>query len=276
MTGLVSVTLIITVFNNAEILARCLEAFSKQTVIPDEIVIADDGSTDALVIPVIKSFIHKFFKVIHVSHLDHGYQRSKILNRAVISSEGDILIFTDSDCIPNKNFISDHKKLCIQGHFCLASRGCVKINHTKNFSLNLIQLSKYFLTNKISYRKRAIRSVILEIFKSKSFSNDILGANISCCRDSFISVNGFDEQYNGWGEEDVDFFHRMIHLGIVPIYPKHLCITYHLDHPLKSRNESNFIFLNQTIKNKSIRSIQGLDSNSNLPSNFSKKYQILS
>ncbi len=268
MNETVSVTLIITVFNRAEILSRCLEAFTKQTVIPNLVVIADDGSTDPLTIPVIKSFSHKFPKITHVSHIDHGYQRSKILNRAVISSESDILVFTDSDCIPNKNFIKDHKKLCIQGHFCLASRGCVKVKHTENFSLDFIKLFNYFLFNKISYRKRAIRSGLLEFFKSRKFTNDILGANISCRRVDYKAVNGFDEQYNGWGEEDVDFYYRMIHLGIIPIYPKNLCITYHLDHPVKLRNEGNLTLLNLTIKNKSIRAFHGLDSVSNIPQNF--------
>lgn len=79
---------------------------SFQTHPADEIVIADDGSKEDTR-RLIESFKDKL-PIKHVWHEDNGFQKSRILNSAILASESDYLIFTDQDCIPRKDFIATH------------------------------------------------------------------------------------------------------------------------------------------------------------------------
>lgn len=144
----------------------------------------------------------------------------------------------------------------------------MKINHSGKFSPEFYRVFWFCLKRDMYYCKRAFRSVVLEKFKKRSFTNNILGANISCRREAILLVNGFDEQFNGWGEEDVDLVYRLIHLGEIPIYPRNLCITYHLDHPVRMRNDENLAVLEEMIRRKAIRAVRGIDSTEVNPPSF--------
>src|SRR5690606_18647069 len=55
--------------------------------------------------------------IIHVWHDDDGFQKSKILNKAILQASSDYLLFTDGDCIPRKDFIAVHLKHKEKGYF---------------------------------------------------------------------------------------------------------------------------------------------------------------
>ena len=89
----------------------------------DEIVIADDGSRNDT-----KELIDSFrdrLPIKHVWHEDNGFQKSRILNSALIASESEYLIFTDQDCIPREDFIATHEKFAEKGY--LLSGGYFKL-----------------------------------------------------------------------------------------------------------------------------------------------------
>ena len=99
------VSVIITTYNAVEWLQKVLIGYSVQTECDFEIVIADDGSTSETK-DLISQFSSKFKNpIIHVWHEDHGFQKTKILNKAILKSNSDYLIFTDGDCIPRKDFV---------------------------------------------------------------------------------------------------------------------------------------------------------------------------
>lgn len=104
------VSIIITTYNAEEWLRKVLIGFSVQSESDFEIVIADDGSTPKTK-ELIDSFSSKFkFPIVHVWQEDEGFQKSKILNRAILKSSSDYLLFTDGDCIPRKDFVAVHLK----------------------------------------------------------------------------------------------------------------------------------------------------------------------
>src|SRR5690606_23555369 len=55
--------------------------------------------------------------IVHVWHEDDGFQKSKILNRAILKSNSDYLLFTDGDCIPRQDFVATHLKFREEGYF---------------------------------------------------------------------------------------------------------------------------------------------------------------
>lgn len=118
-------SVIITTYNSEDWLSKVLEGYSNQTEKDFEIVIADDGSTEKTneVITLFKDVFNH--PIIHVWQPDEGFQKSKILNKAIVKTNSDYLLFTDGDCIPRKDFIYQHLKYKEEG--CFLSGGYFKL-----------------------------------------------------------------------------------------------------------------------------------------------------
>ncbi|WP_353850690.1 glycosyltransferase [Flavobacterium sp.] len=104
------ISVIFSTYNSEEWLEKVILGFSVQTFRNFEIIIADDGSREAT-----KNLIDKLraeidIPIIHVWQEDNGFQKSQILNKAILASTSDYLIFTDGDCIPRKDFVQNQLK----------------------------------------------------------------------------------------------------------------------------------------------------------------------
>ena len=89
---------IISTYNRPKALNICLESIRNQSKLPDEIVIADDGSTQETT-DLIKKISESFpVPIKHVWHPDEGFQRNKILNKA-ITEELQILLWKGRCCL---------------------------------------------------------------------------------------------------------------------------------------------------------------------------------
>jgi len=99
------VSVIIPVFNDSESLQRCLLALAKQTYARDlfEVVIVDNNSSED-----IAGVVDKFarFGVVHEPKVGSYAAR----NRGISSSRGEVIAFTDSDCIPEPDWIENGVK----------------------------------------------------------------------------------------------------------------------------------------------------------------------
>jgi len=102
------ISLIISFYNKIEILKLIFAALEIQTYRDFEVIIADDGSKPEVVEKIRRIKSNYFFPIKHVWHEDNGWQKDIILNRAIVVSEGEYLIFIDGDCIPEKHFIQEH------------------------------------------------------------------------------------------------------------------------------------------------------------------------
>ena len=110
-------SVIITTYNSEVWLQKVLEGYCNQTETNFEVVIADDGSTENTKL-IIDSFSHKFqFPIQHIWQEDNGFQKCKILNKAILKTNSDYLLFTDGDCIPRKDFVEIHIKYREIGYF---------------------------------------------------------------------------------------------------------------------------------------------------------------
>lgn len=88
----VLITLIATVFNEADNIARMMDSLIKQTRQPDEIVIVDGGSQDDTV-EIMESYTDRLpLRVI----VEPGCNISQGRNRALDAAEGDIIVVTDA------------------------------------------------------------------------------------------------------------------------------------------------------------------------------------
>ena len=104
-------TLIVTTYNRPDALEAVLKSIERQVVMPDEVIVADDGSRDET-----RQLVERFMSgfpttLLHCWHEDKGFRLSEIRNRAILQSSGDYIIMVDGDMVLNRNFVRDHKML---------------------------------------------------------------------------------------------------------------------------------------------------------------------
>lgn len=257
-----SVSLIVSTYNWKEALSLCLRSIEKQTVWPKEVVIADDGSKEDT-----KDIIEQIRKdfpvpIIHVWHEDDGFQLSKIRNKAIAKASGDYIIQVDGDLILERHFIQDHIAFRKSGTFVSGSRVIMnkklsqKLLHSGNIRIRLTDKGLVNITN-------GIRVPLL----SKQFGNykneDIYylrGCNMAFWKKDLITVNGYNEDFTGWGREDNEIGLRLIHSGVKKRIIKFSGVVFHIYHPEKARTalSINDQLLHKTASTKEVRCDRGL------------------
>ena len=124
------ISLIITTFNWPESLLLVLKSVKNQTLKPDEIVIADDGS-DEKTKNLISSFQKQFdINIIHSWQEDNGFRAARSRNKAIFKSSGDYIIMIDGDMVLHNNFINDHLINIENGYFIQGTRSLISEKET--------------------------------------------------------------------------------------------------------------------------------------------------
>jgi len=271
---LMLITLIVTTYNSHKKLKKVIESLTIQSDSEFEIIIADDGSSEKN-FDNTKKFIKKFKKILHnpeikyVWHEDKGFRAAKIRNKAIKKSNGDYIIFLDGDCVPNKEFISFHRKLAEKNFFCRGNRVKISRKLSQDFldgsvditDLTITKLIKYRLTGNINRLLPLIRLKSSFFRKTKKMKwQGAKTCNLAVWKDDLLKINGFDESFIGWGREDSDLVVRLINNGVKRKEGTFATGVYHLWHKLNSRDNfsKNDKLLNQAIELKKIKAIKGL------------------
>lgn len=238
-------SIIISTYNSEEWLHKVLLGYSIQTESDFEILIADDGSTSKTKL-VIDSFQGKFKHPIrHVWHEDNGFRKCKILNKAIVESISDYLLFTDGDCIPRIDFVDNHFKEKEKGYFL--SGGYFKLSHPISKAITDIEILNQNCF-KISWLKKHGLKINFKITKLTNnsyfaaFMNWITptkrswnGHNSSGFKSDILAINGFNELLE-YGGEDREMGERLFNNGLLSKQIRYSAICVHLDH---SRNYVN-------------------------------------
>lgn len=229
---------------------------------PEEIIIADDGSKDDTK-ALIASFVPKFnIPLIHVWHEDDGFRKSVILNKAIAKAKGDYIIQADGDCILHRNFVQDHLAFAQKNTYLFGSR----VNILEPFLPTLFEKKQTqfsaFSTG-IKNRTRALRIPILSNFykATNTFSKKYRGCNTSYFKSDFIAVNGYNEAFKGWGREDSELALRFHNFGLQGRRIRYRGIVFHIYHleKSKSRLEINNDIELRTIEENIVWCDNGID-----------------
>lgn len=231
MTKKSNASLVTPTYNWPNALELLLLSVKNQTVLPGEVIIADDGSKSDT-----KALIEKFQEdfpvpLIHVWHEDEGNQKPKIMNKALAIAKYEYIIEIDGDIIMHPNFIEDHLKYAEKGKYLFGSR----VNIQKNildtiFNKKIIYF--HFLSRGIKKRGRAFHIPFLMNFAKtiKNRSSKLRGCNMSFWKEDFIKINGFNEDLFGWGIDDSEMIQRLHNIGINGKRLKNVAIAYHIYH----------------------------------------------
>lgn len=258
----ISVSVIIPTYNWPEALNLCLQSVLAQTILPDEIIIADDGSkqdTRDLI-----NFVSKksTVPIIHVWQEDDGFRLAQVRNKAIVRCSKEYIIQIDGDVILHKDFIKDHIRFAQKGSFVSGSRVIIK----KELAERLISSQKInvsIFTKGTGSKLNGIHLPVLSHLQENYKRNDILyvrGCNMAFWKDDLIQVNGYNEEMTGWGREDNELAVRLINLGIQKRIIKFAGIVFHIYHAVRPRTNlnKNDEILKYSIENKLIRSPKGL------------------
>ncbi len=255
-------SLIVCTYNWPEALRIVLTSAISQSVVPNEIIIADDGSDNNT-----KKVIDEFIKlstipIIHSWQKDDGCRISHSRNRAISKSSFEYIIMIDGDTVLHKDFVKDHKKFAKRKVYTQGSRVLLQPRITISILKNNKFIKPLFFLkdskNKMNMFRIPFISKLMSYSKSKKL-NRIRGCNYSIFKKDIIDVNGFNEEITTWGREDSEFVQRLFNNGLMKQHLKFSAIQYHLYHEERSHNSINDNFLKNTIIKKLIWCQSGID-----------------
>lgn len=242
-------SLIITTYNQRERLKLVLDSVCDLHELPDEVIIADDGSTEDTR-ELIKSYQNNFpCPLKHVWHEDLGFRLAKIRNEAIKEATGNYIIIIDGDIILNEHFIYDHTRYAKHHQFLQGARILLSQEETENILNKRAQgeIAAYtlaFLKRSYKAKRNYLLSALTYAFSKKTarylLKHDLIrstkGCNMSFYKDDALSCGLFDENFIGWGREDSDFVARFLIEGKGNYRRlKFAGIAYHLYHKENSR-----------------------------------------
>ncbi len=236
------ITLLVSTYNWPKALKLCIESASQQTVLPCEVIIADDGSGDEtrqLILQLQGRYPE--LNIRHVWHPDEGFRRTVILNKALAQAQGEYIIQIDGDVVLEKHFIADHLELMEPGYYVCGSRTKVgkaqteKILASGKFLLSHRGLKLSFLLNQ--FRNKPLRHYLALRYARKI--DHMRGCNMAFWLSDFLRVNGYNEDLLQWGHEDSELIYRMHFAGVQKKALKMGGVLYHLWHPEASRSNED-------------------------------------
>ena len=234
------VAVIVSTYNRPDALVKVLDGLLSQTHLPDEIIVADDGSTTETA-SVLKRYLSgmRVVQIKHVWQEDKGFRLACIRNKAILATDSTYLIFLDGDCIPERHFVEDHLDLAENGHFFQGKRVIVEQQATERFTFSdtckKLKLLKLVATSQISNCHHIFRLRKFPSYTTQKMSG-IRGCNMGFFKEDLVSVNGFNTEFTGWGREDSEIVVRLYRYGIKRKEHPFRAICYHLWH-LENKNE---------------------------------------
>jgi glycosyltransferase involved in cell wall biosynthesis len=235
-----SVGVVFTTYNRPHDLERVLAGYARQSFLHFEIVIADDGSGEETRQCIERARRDWRLNIRHVWHEDIGFRKCRILNRAIVETGADYLVFTDGDCIPHPQFVAGHVALARPGHF--VSGGCVRLGEatTRAVTTADVLAGQVFDARWLQSHGESglnLRKLLLSSPPWHGLMNTLTttrptwnGHNSSTWREEALAVNGFDERL-GYGGLDREFGERLERCGMKGLQARYSLICLHLDHP---------------------------------------------
>ena len=256
------VALIITTYNWPKALKMTLQSVLGQTRLPDEVLIADDGSS-AKTAETVESFLRPSgLKWYHVWHEDREVRQSRIKNLAVRYSSAAYLIFVDQDVVLHEEFVADHLRMAEKGTFLQGKRVLLPARYTAEVLEKDSFAPPPIWMGGLGNRKNAFRFPPLGriLAKPKPFEASLRGCNLSMHKSDFFEVDGFDETFDGsWGREDSDICYRLFHKGVRVKNLWFLALQYHLHHRVVSDWERERLDseIKRNMREKRVKAMKG-------------------
>lgn len=217
------ISLIVTLYNRLEYARNMILSLQQQTKQIDELIFADDGSGED-VYEYIKDLLEESkFKIKYVYQKDIGFRLAASRNNGARAAENEYLIFLDQDVIFDRDFIQKiyearkKKRMVFSEALGSSEEEKEKIQKIIKEKYNYKEIYKIMPQEKKTEQDSLVKKEklynILYKLKLRTRGAKIVGLIFSLYKEDYIAINGFDENYVGWGHEDDDFGNRFFKYG---------------------------------------------------------------
>lgn len=240
------VAVILSTYNWPRALELSLWGYAVQTHRDFQVVVADDGSGPETAALIERMRREAGLDILHVWHEDRGFRKSEILNRAIVATDRDYLIFSDGDTIPRRDLVERHIEFAEPGVFLAG--GYVKLTESVSSRIGVEEVRSGKATELRWLRAQGLRPGRRALRFAPQRLGAILdrvtttparwhGNNASTWREHLIAVNGFDMGM-GYGGQDAALGDRLENLGVRPKRIRHRAPAVHLHHERPWRDEA--------------------------------------
>lgn len=201
------ISVIVPAYNAQPYISRCIEALLSQSFNPNnyEVIVVDDGSSDQT------ADIIKNYPVKYVYQKNQGPATAR--NRGVKEAKGDIILFTDADCVPTGNWIEEMVRPFKSPHIA-----AVKGAYLTNQKEVVARLAQVEFEERFEMLKKADSIDMVDTY-SAGFRKAI-----------FSQMGGFDTTFPVANNEDTDLSYKMSRHGFKMAFNP-VAVVYHLKHP---------------------------------------------
>ena len=228
-------SIVVCTYQRPRNLLACLDSIARQEGVGErlDLTVADDGSGDETP-RVVEAFRRRVdFPVRFVTHEHLGYQVARCRNAGIRASSGSYVLLVDGDCVLPPDHVRIHldqrRPGVVWGGDCLrltaeqsdrVGRGCGADELARMASpRERWRVTRDDLDAKLNWLLR-------NPHKPKLFANDI-----GVWRRDLERVNGFDQKFRDYGDEDDDLRARLLQAGVKVRSIRHLTRSFHLWHP---------------------------------------------
>lgn len=183
-------SVIICTRNGSERIGACLEAVGKQEGADFETILVDDGSTDGTADLVAERF--PWVKLLRLAPCGLSAAR----NAGAAAAGGEILAFTDDDCMPDREWLLRLDRVFADGRFAAAG------------GPNLPPPPRSWREAVVCAAPGAPSHVMLDDVEAEHLP----GCNLAVTQTAFDAIGGFDPRFHTAGD-DVDFCWRLSDAG---------------------------------------------------------------
>jgi glycosyltransferase involved in cell wall biosynthesis len=199
-----------------------------------EVVVTDDGSTDET-----RSVVDQFadtidFPVHFTTHPHVTFQLARCRNEGVLASTAPYLLFLDGDCVLPPDHVAIHLArrkpgITMAGNFVRIDQAASE--RVDEATIRSGEFMKWVKTDEHRLLRKQIRQARWYQWWRHPTKPKLIGNNVGIWRSDYKRINGYDENFEGWGCEDDDLRLRLRRAGvrIHSILP--WTHTYHLWHP---------------------------------------------
>ncbi len=257
-----SVSVIVTTYNWPEALDQVLHGLSRQTRLPDEVVIADDGSKEPTRALIAEWTARAPFPVIHTWQDDKGFRAARARNLAAARAKGEYIVTLDGDGLVLPRFLATHLAHAEPAWFTVGRRCYMRkwasdaiVKH--GLRPHAWPKGALFPISLLGGSNRPLQLLNIPQTPTRRKNrptewNKAQTCNLGVWRDEWMRIGGFEEGFETNCLEDTDFVVRLIRAGVRRITLEHAEPVLHIWHPRKSIREDNRAALNEVMNSSAI------------------------
>jgi glycosyltransferase involved in cell wall biosynthesis len=266
-------SVIITVYNKLQHLRNAMMSLCSQSVLPDELILADDGSSEDIVGGIADLVRECRFPVTFVQQADIGFRASKNRNNGAKQAKGNYLVYFDQDLIYTRNYLEGILTNKRSKHFYVGYPIWLTEEQSRNVTPDVIRSCNFQSVASEEQRQFIARQytkewlyTVLNAWGLRKYGPSLRSCCFGVYKKDLISVNGFDESFKYWGYEDDDLGNRLYAAGIKGFNPLKTEFPMHCYHAFttradsgKSLNRDYFLSRKREINRKNFRCEYGYD-----------------